>query len=166
VLKKVNIFTGEAVKEIYEKGLITQGGKTLKSDFTVVAIGITPNVEIANKSGIKVDGRGIMVNEYLETEVEGIYAAGDVANIFDPIEEKRRIEHWNNAEYTGRLAARNMLGVKEKYNFLSTVWSDVFDLHIEAAGETLDYDDYVLRAESFFALTEIFLYLFISTFID
>ena len=65
---------------------------------------------------------------------------GDVANI-----SGARIEHWNNAEYTGRLAARNMMGSDEAYDFLSTVWSDLFDAHIEAAGETRNYDNYVVE---------------------
>jgi len=38
-----------------------------------------------------------------------------------------------------------MLGKREKYNFLSTIWSDIFDLHIESGGDTTDYDEYIIR---------------------
>ncbi|BAK54143.1 NAD(P)/FAD-dependent oxidoreductase [Sulfurisphaera tokodaii] len=145
----VNFILNEGVKEfIGDKRVsrvITEGGKTLNVDFALIAVGIVPNIEIAQKSGIEVDN-GIIANEYLETSAKDIYVAGDVANIYDPsIGKRRRIEHWNNAEYTGKLAAKNMLGKREKYNFLSTIWSDIFDLHIESGGDTTDYDEYIIR---------------------
>ena len=145
--KGVEFVLNEGVKEIEGdervKGVVTTGGKRLNAEVVLIAVGIVPNVEIAQNSGIEVSN-GIVVNEYLETNMEGVYSAGDVANI--PIEGKRvRIEHWNNADYTGKLAARNMVGKKEAYNFLSTVWSDIFDLHIEAAGEMTD--EYVIRGK-------------------
>ncbi|QIW24635.1 FAD-dependent oxidoreductase [Sulfolobus sp. S-194] len=150
--KGVKFLLNESVKEIkveYNKvkGVITSSGKNIDADLVLVAVGIQPNVEIAKNSGIEADN-GIIVDEYLRTSVKDIYAAGDVANIYDPREKKRkRIEHWNNAEYTGRLAARNMLGKENTYNFLSTVWSDIFDLHIESAGETMNYDEYIVRGK-------------------
>ncbi|MBB5253688.1 NAD(P)/FAD-dependent oxidoreductase [Sulfurisphaera ohwakuensis] len=145
----VNFVLNEGVKEFVGdkrvSKVITEGGKTLNADFVLIAIGIVPNIEIAQKSGIEVDN-GIIANEYLETSAKDIYVAGDVANIYDPaIGKRRRIEHWNNAEYTGKLAAKNMLGKREKYNFLSTIWSDIFDLHIESGGDTMDYDEYIIR---------------------
>lgn len=145
----VSFLLNESVKEIGDKGnrkeVVTTSGKRLEADFVLIAVGITPNVEVAQQSGIEVSN-GIVVNEYLETNQRDIYAAGDAANILDPATGKRkRIEHWNNADYTGKLAARNMLGSREKYDFLSSIWSDIFDLHIESAGDTRDYDEYVIR---------------------
>ncbi|EHP69784.1 MAG: FAD-dependent oxidoreductase [Metallosphaera yellowstonensis] len=147
----VTVITGDTVREFQGRGKVEavrlQGGMTLEASMVLVAVGITPNVEVAQQSGIKVEN-GIVVDQFLETSMRGVYASGDVANILDPTSGKRkRIEHWNNAEYTGRLAARNMRGGREVYDFLSTVWSDIFDLHIESAGETTDYDDYVLRGK-------------------
>lgn len=143
--KGINFILNESVREIQGKAAITSGGKRLEADMFLIAVGIVPNVEVAQKSGIQVDN-GVIVNEYLETSAKDIYAAGDVANIFDPREGRRkRIEHWNNAEYTGKLAARNMAGNREAYNFISSIWSDIFDIHIESAGETRNYDEYVIR---------------------
>ncbi|MCY0859828.1 MAG: FAD/NAD(P)-binding oxidoreductase [Sulfolobaceae archaeon] len=149
--KGVKIITGEAVKEFEGREgkvetVVTQSGKRIEADMVLVAIGIVPNVELAQKSGIDVNN-GILTDEYLRTNVKDIYAAGDVANIYDPnLGKRRRIEHWNNAWYTGRLAIRNMLkGDIEAYNFLSTVWSDIFDIHIESGGETRDYDNYIIK---------------------
>ncbi len=51
---------------------------------------------------------GILVNQQLETNRPGIYAAGDVANFYDPIARTRyRAEHWDNAVKQGRIAAWN-----------------------------------------------------------
>ncbi|AWR95599.1 NAD(P)/FAD-dependent oxidoreductase [Acidianus brierleyi] len=147
--KGVRFLINESVKEIYGSdkvdGVITESGKKIETNFVLISAGIIPNTEIAERSKINVNN-GITVNEKLETSALGIYAAGDVASIFEPIANKRkRIEHWNNAEYTGKLVAHNMLGKEETYNFISTVWSDIFDLHIESAGDTMDYDEYLIR---------------------
>jgi len=141
----VRFITNDSVREVSRGIAITEGGRRVEADFVLVAIGIVPNVELAQRSGIEVSN-GIIVNEYLQTSAVDIYAAGDVANIYDPVEgRRRRIEHWNNAEYTGTLAAKNMIGAREPYDFLSTIWSDIFDLHIESGGETMDYDEYLVR---------------------
>ncbi|WP_432518218.1 NAD(P)/FAD-dependent oxidoreductase [Saccharolobus islandicus] len=147
--KGVQFILNESVKEFQGdhrvRLAVTESGKRIEADLVLIAVGIMPNIEVAQKSGIEV-GNGIIVNEYLQTNVSDIYAAGDVANIYDPIEKRRkRIEHWNNAEYTGKLAARNMVGGNEPYNFISSIWSDIFDLHIESAGDTMNYDEYVIR---------------------
>ncbi|MEM3950068.1 FAD/NAD(P)-binding oxidoreductase, partial [Saccharolobus sp.] len=143
--KGISFILNDSVKEIRDRVAVTSSGRRLETDMLLIAVGITPNVELAKESGIQVDN-GIIVNEYLETSVKDIYAAGDIANIFDPREGRRkRIEHWNNAEYTGKLAARNMAGNREAYNFISSIWSDIFDIHIESAGETRNYDEYVIR---------------------
>ena len=145
--KGVKFVLNESIKEIQRQGklVVTASGNNIETDMVLIAVGISPNVEMAQRSGIEVNN-GIIVNEHLETSVKDIFAAGDVANIYNPYEGKRkRIEHWNNAEYTGKLAARNMIEKNESYNFVSSVWSDIFDLHIESAGDTMNYDEYVIR---------------------
>ncbi|ACR41047.1 NAD(P)/FAD-dependent oxidoreductase [Saccharolobus islandicus] len=145
--KGISFILNDSLKEIQGKNAITSNSRRLETDMLLIAVGITPNVELAKESGIQVDN-GVIVNEYLETSAKDIYAAGDVASIFDPREGRRkRIEHWNNAEYTGKLAARNMAGNREAYNFISSIWSDIFDIHIESAGETRNYDEYVIRGK-------------------
>ncbi|MCY0860910.1 MAG: FAD-dependent oxidoreductase [Metallosphaera prunae] len=146
----VKFLLNESVNAFEERGKMkaTLGsGGEIEADLVLVATGIQPNVELAERSGISVNN-GILVDKHLRTSLENVYASGDVANIEDPVSGKRRrIEHWNNAEYTGRLATRNMMGKEEEYDFLSTVWSDIFDLHIESAGETIGYDEYVVRGK-------------------
>ena len=78
--------------------------------FVVVGIGIEPAVEVLEGSGIQVDN-GVVVVEYCQTNVSGVYAAGDVANHHHPIFDRRiRVEHWQNAMKQGAAAARNALG--------------------------------------------------------
>lgn len=144
----VKFLLNESVNAFEERGRVKatlSSGGEIEADLVLVATGIQPNVELAERSGISVNN-GILVDKHLRASLDNVYASGDVANIEDPVSGKRRrIEHWNNAEYTGRLAARNMMGKEEEYDFLSTVWSDIFDLHIESAGETTGYDEYVVR---------------------
>jgi len=90
--------------------VVTKAGLRLECDFVVVGIGIEPAVELLEGSGIHVDN-GVVVDEYGQTSVSGVYAAGDVANHYHPIFERRiRVEHWQNAIKQGAAAARNMLG--------------------------------------------------------
>ncbi|MGC8557937.1 MAG: NAD(P)/FAD-dependent oxidoreductase [Nitrososphaeria archaeon] len=125
--------------------VVTSSGREIVADFVLIAAGSVPNIEVASNSGMKFE-RGIPVDQYLRTEYMDIYAAGDIANIYNPSSgEREHIEHWNKAEYTGRLAARNMYGMNKPYNFLSTIWSDIMDLHIESAGNTSHYDTYIIR---------------------
>ena len=90
--------------------VVTKGGQRLECDFVVVGIGIEPAVDMLEGSGIHVDN-GVVVDEYCQTNVSGIYAAGDVANHYHPVFDRRiRVEHWQNAIKQGGVAARNMLG--------------------------------------------------------
>ena len=82
--------------------------------------------------------KGILVNEMLQTNNPDVYAAGDVAEIFQPVLGKSIIvEHEDNANTMGRHAGRNMAGAEQKYDHLSYFYSDLFDLGYEAVG-TLD----------------------------
>jgi NADPH-dependent 2,4-dienoyl-CoA reductase/sulfur reductase-like enzyme len=120
-------------------------GRELPCDFVCVGVGIVPNVELAREAGLAVDN-GIVVNEFLQSSHADIYAAGDVAAYLDPVfGKRRRVEHWGHAEYSGQLAGRNMAGARDPYDLLTYVWSDVFDLHLEFAGDESEHDVVLLR---------------------
>ncbi|MCI0529216.1 MAG: FAD-dependent oxidoreductase, partial [Nitrospira sp.] len=147
--KEVTFCTGEMASEIRGKGrcssIMTKSGKELPCDFVCIGVGIVPNVELARDAGLTVDN-GIVVNEYLQTSHPDIYAAGDIANYPDPIfGKRRRVEHWGHAEYCGQLAGQNMTGTKNKYDHLTYVWSDIFDLHLEFAGDETERDEVLIR---------------------
>jgi NADPH-dependent 2,4-dienoyl-CoA reductase/sulfur reductase-like enzyme len=147
--KGITFLTNERAAEIRGQGrptsVITQSGKELPCDLVCIGVGIVPNVELAQQAGLAVDN-GVVVNEYLQSSHPDIYAAGDVANYLDPIfGKRRRVEHWGHAEYCGQLAGQNMAGAQNKYDLLTYVWSDIFDLHLEFAGDESEHDQVLLR---------------------
>ncbi|MGE0830080.1 MAG: NAD(P)/FAD-dependent oxidoreductase [Hyphomonadaceae bacterium] len=126
-------------------GVTTSLGDTLDCDFVCIGVGLRPNVELAVAAGLDVDD-GVVVNEQMRTSHPDIYAAGDVINYFDPLAGRRqRAEHWGHAEHSGQIAGRAMAGGAETYDHLPYVWSDIFDLHIEFAGDAHEHDAQVRR---------------------
>jgi NADPH-dependent 2,4-dienoyl-CoA reductase/sulfur reductase-like enzyme len=137
--KGVDVLTGEQITSLEPRDgryvLHTQSGLEFIVDATVAGIGIQPNIELATSAGLQV-ASGILVDEYLATSHPGIYAAGDVAEVFNATLNKRiRVEHEDNANVMGKQAGRNMAGAQESYQHLSSFYSDLFDLGYEAVGE-------------------------------
>ena len=125
--------------------VITTGGRRIDCDFAVVGIGVEPVTDVAAESGIEIDN-GIVVDEYCRTTVADIYAAGDVANHFHPVFERRmRVEHWQNAMQQGAAAARNMLGAGQPYDPVHWFWSDQYDVNLQYAGFHQAWDRIVMR---------------------
>jgi 3-phenylpropionate/trans-cinnamate dioxygenase ferredoxin reductase subunit len=125
--------------------VVTKGGLRLPCDFVVVGIGIEPAVEVLEGSTISVDN-GIVVDEYCETSVKGIYAAGDVARHYHPVFGRRiRVEHWQNAIKQGAVAARNMSGQRVAYDEVHWFWSDQYDANLQYAGFHTTVEQLVVR---------------------
>lgn len=123
----------------------TKRGDALAADVVAVGVGATTETDFLQGSGIAVDN-GIVVNEYLEASVPGVYAAGDVANFFDPLYgRRRRIEHWDTAIQHGKVAGGNMAGKRVPYGAVSYFYSDVFDLSFEYFGDATGADQTVVR---------------------
>jgi NTE family protein len=134
----VALLLAEAVAAFHGKdrvtSVVTRSGAELACDFVVVAIGVAPNVGFLEGSGIELEN-GVVVDQFLRTNKAHIFAAGDVANIVDPVSGLRhRIEHWDNAVKQGRLAAKNMLGAHLPYDEVSYFYCRVFDFGFEVMG--------------------------------
>jgi NADPH-dependent 2,4-dienoyl-CoA reductase/sulfur reductase-like enzyme len=115
----------------------TQAGRVFEVECVVAGIGITPNTELASMAGLDV-GQGISVDEFLRTSDPDIYAAGDVAEFYNPaLGKKIRVEHEDCANKMGKQAGRNMAGAGETWTRLPFFYSDLFELGYEAIG-TLD----------------------------
>ncbi|MGH8512145.1 MAG: NAD(P)/FAD-dependent oxidoreductase [Gammaproteobacteria bacterium] len=113
----------------------SQGEQEVVADGVVAGIGIQPNVELAQTAGLEVEN-GIRVDASLRTSHPDIYAAGDVANFYNPVLDKRlRVEHEDNANTMGRLAGQAMAGRTVTYDHLPFFYSDLFELGYEAVGE-------------------------------
>jgi 3-phenylpropionate/trans-cinnamate dioxygenase ferredoxin reductase component len=138
---KVAAFEGaERVERV-----ITQRGQSIECDFVVVGLGVEPVTELLAGTGVDI-GNGVLVDEYCRTSVEGIYAAGDVANHYHPVFERHiRVEHWQNALKQGQAAARNMLGENEPYDEIPWFWSDQYEHSLQYAGFHTEWDELVIR---------------------
>jgi 3-phenylpropionate/trans-cinnamate dioxygenase ferredoxin reductase subunit len=125
--------------------VVTQGGRRIECDFVVVGLGVEPVTELLADTGAEIDN-GIVVDEFCRTGVEGIYAAGDVANHYHPVFERRiRVEHWQNALNQGPAAARNMLGKDEPYDDIPWFWSDQYDFNLQYTGFHTEWDELIVR---------------------
>jgi NADPH-dependent 2,4-dienoyl-CoA reductase/sulfur reductase-like enzyme len=137
--KGIRLISGEAVTELEKINsnyfIKTSSGKEITAEYVIAGIGIRPNTMLAEAAGIAVNN-GILVDEYLRTNINYIYSAGDAANFYNPSLERRiRIEHADNADKMGKSAGFSMAGKGEPYNYLPFFYSDMFDLGYEAIGE-------------------------------
>jgi len=137
--KGVQVLSGETIQEIERQDhgytLKTRHGRKIEVDYVIAGIGIRPETELAVSAGLKVDN-GIVVDEYLRTSQFDIFAAGDVANFYNPaVGARMRVEHEDNALTMGRIAGKNMAGSLQPYHHLPYFYSDLFDLGYEAVGE-------------------------------
>lgn len=145
----VQMFFEESVAEFEGtrcvQHVVTSNGRRIECDFVVVGVGVEPVTDVVAGSGVKVEN-GIVVDEYCQTNVDSIYAAGDVANHFHPVFGRLiRVEHWQNAIRQGGAAARSMLGKREPYEDIHWFWSDQYDYNVQYAGFHSGWDKLVVR---------------------
>jgi len=92
-------------------------GGTIAADCYGVGFGLTMNTEVLDGTEVEVSRNGILCNDRMETNVPGIFAAGDIADFYDPTLEMRyRMGTWNNAGAHGKVVALNMIGGSEPYH--------------------------------------------------
>ena len=142
ILKEHNIriILNNSVKSINGKNVVTSislGKKNISCDMVVLAIGVTPNVEILKDSGIKIN-HGIIVDSKMQTNKKDIFAAGDIAEVTEQIEGKQgSFAIWPNAIEQGRIAGLNITGKSTKYDGAEVInVLDIFNTPIVAMGRT------------------------------
>jgi NAD(P)H-nitrite reductase large subunit len=139
----VTVITGQTVQQILGRednsksvgGVIMSDGTTILCDLIIVAIGVTPRIELVKGTPLNLE-RGIIVDKFMRTNLPDVYACGDVAEAYDfLIDKKRLLPLWPLAHMGGRVAGYNMAGKKTQYEG-GTVMSSLkyFGLPIIAVG--------------------------------
>ncbi len=128
--------------------VITQSGLELPADTVVFGTGAVPEMTLARNAGLTLgESGGVVVDEYLETPVPGIFAAGDIAEYESVIRGQRlRIEHWDVAFNQGKTAALNMLDRKQPHDVMPYFFSDLSDwASLEYVGPAYKWDREIVR---------------------
>jgi len=123
----------------------TEDGELIPADFVVVGVGILPNTELAIEAGLRVDD-GIVVDDRCQTSDPSIYAVGDCTRHPNAIYDRQlRLESVHNALEQAKTAVINICGGQSHYSQVPWFWSDQYDLKLQIAGLSTDYDDVIIR---------------------
>lgn len=165
-MKKVALYLEDGVAA-FEKGadetIVARlnSGRSVTADLVLLSIGVRPNTGFVAGSGIDLGPRGhIIVDEYLKTNIEKIYAAGDAIEVINPITKRRTfVPLAGPANKQGRIAADNMHGARERtYNgTMGTAIAKIFDLTVGMTGvtekvcraEKIPYDSAIVHPDDF-----------------
>ncbi|MCX7918120.1 MAG: FAD-dependent oxidoreductase [bacterium] len=114
------VITKNSVREIKGehtrvKSVVLNNGRTIQTGLVILAIGVSPNIELVRRTPIKLN-RGIIVDTFMRTSVENVYAAGDCCESIDLLNHVYHpIAIWFNAARQGRVAGANMAGIVKEY---------------------------------------------------
>jgi NAD(P)H-nitrite reductase large subunit len=148
----VDVIHGDEIDAVIPKNGVpsyvkTKKGREIQADMIGIGLGIKLNTHILARTPVEVRS-GIVVNEYLETNVPGVYAAGDVAEFYDPVIGRHHtMGTWDNAMAHGRIAGANMAGAHQPYVDVPTYTSPLFDVNIAVVG-TAESNNPELKAVS------------------
>lgn len=122
---EVTVKTGEEPDHLESVGgklmaVVTKSGNRYEADVVGVGIGIKSDFSWLDGSGLEI-AKGIVTNEYLETNLPDVYAAGDCAEFYDPVFERRHlVGNWTNATSQGLAVGKTMSGQKTKFETASS----------------------------------------------
>jgi NAD(P)H-nitrite reductase large subunit len=130
-------------KDSLEK-IVLEGGQEITADIAGVGVGVYPSLGYLGESEIKVN-KGVVTNEYLETEAPDVWAAGDIAEFYDlTFSKHHKLGNWSNSTIQGRVAGLNMAagwgssGGSNRQQFLtvSSYTMPIFAANLSLVGDT------------------------------
>ncbi|HEY0358042.1 MAG TPA: FAD-dependent oxidoreductase [Mycobacteriales bacterium] len=147
----VEVRTGVGVHSVERHGAAVRAyctdGSVWSGEAVVVAVGMAPDTELAERAGLLVDG-GIVVDSHGATAAPGVWAAGDAAAFPDPATGlPRRREHWQSAMNQGLAVGRNVLGADTPWTEVPWCWSDQHGVNIQVCGDPGPEDDVAVEGE-------------------
>jgi len=140
----VELLLGDGIEQFAGNGRVqsvrTASGRDVDADLVVVGVGVAPSTGWLEGSGLELDN-GVVVDSRFHASAEDVFAAGDVANFEDPIfKRRRRIEHWSNADYQGRLLGKVLAGESVAYDRVSAFFTELFGTVYRFFGDSTGTD--------------------------
>jgi len=127
--------------------ILLSDNSELEADFIIAGIGSKPSVSLFKNTDLKLDN-GIVTNEFCETSIKDVYAAGDVSNFYHPLYKHYiRLESYQHAQNHGICAGKNMSGLKTEYTSIPWMWSDQFNLNLQLTGICENFDEIIERGK-------------------
>jgi len=128
-----------------QKRIICSDGNSFNTDVVIVGVGIQPNIELAESSGLKCNN-GILVNNHAQTSDSDVFAVGDCSNQPNKLFKKRlRLESVSNAVEQAKSAAASIAGIQSADQEVPWFWSDQYNLKLQIAGISQGHDHRVIR---------------------
>ncbi len=129
------------------EAVTSSDGQRFNADLVIVGVGVIPNVELAEAAGLEINN-AIVVNEFAQTSDPDILAAGDCTFHFNKHYSRwLRLESVQNAVDQAKTVARTLSGNPKEYDEIPWFWSDQYDVKLQIAGLSMDYDNLVVRGD-------------------
>ncbi|MBL6675217.1 MAG: FAD-dependent oxidoreductase [Alphaproteobacteria bacterium] len=128
--------------------IILENENIIEAEIIIAGIGSMPSISLFNNTDLKMDN-GILTDEYCQTSIKNVFAAGDVTNFYHPFFNTRlRLESYQHAQNHGINAGKNIAGIKTEYISIPWMWSDQFNLNLQLTGLCDEYDEVIIRGNT------------------
>jgi p-cumate 2,3-dioxygenase ferredoxin reductase subunit len=139
----VKVICGASIKQATARGIELDDGTIVPADIVLVGIGVEPSDDLAHQLGLNTD-HGIKVDTSGATVIDGVHAAGDVAEQWSRCHDRwMRLENWANAQNQAIATAKSMAGEATAYEAPPWFWSDQYDSNIQIVGHPGGGDEIV-----------------------
>jgi 3-phenylpropionate/trans-cinnamate dioxygenase ferredoxin reductase subunit len=151
--KGINVICNATVAAIEGSGgdahnVLLSDGSRWPADLIITGIGVMPNVELAQDAGLPI-ANGIVIDEYLQTADENVFAVGDCVEFPCAFARSRiRLESVQNAADQAQCVAGTIAGRRSSYKALPWFWTDQFEVKLQMAGISRGHDRIVTRGNA------------------